>query len=333
VLADDIGMSDIDGRHLRGWLDLLIPPGLAAAPRWALVVLDRGAPIHAVRGGEGALEIESIRLGGTGRAELRALRRRLGVDVLAVLERDALARLSAAAEAELRLADHYTRQSLVWLEALRGELREGVWLDPPVADLIPPLSSDALERTFDLLVPDATAMVAYVVADDRRELAASVIAVKRGGRLSEVSSHRAIADRLPEASLARSWTTQYRRANALIGERFADVSVGLYAERGAIRRILAGPADQLSREMANKRLVIDPMPRWLAALIGGANAAVIAGRGARRLGALLPESARRAAGRIAAETQRRARASGAHPWQVLGFDPLELWRKVRGYYQ
>jgi hypothetical protein len=32
VLADDIGMSDIDGRHLRGWLDLLIP--LEDQPRW-----------------------------------------------------------------------------------------------------------------------------------------------------------------------------------------------------------------------------------------------------------------------------------------------------------
>lgn len=334
MLADDIAMRDIDGRHVRGWVDLLIPPGLAAeAPRWAMVVLDRGEPVLALRGGEGALDLSTIKFAGTARADLRALRRRLRVDALAVFERASLGRLAATAEGRLDLDDHITAQSLVWLDAFRSELRRGVWIDPPLADLIPPLRSDALERTFDLLVADNTAMVAMIADDSGDDLCASVIAVKRGGAIAEVSTHRAIADRLSSTRLARGWTTQYRQANALIGERFAEVSVGLYAERGAIRRILGGPADQLSKELAARRLIIDPMPRWLGALIGGANAAAIAGRGARRLGALLPEPARRAARSIAAETQRRARASGAHPWQVLGFDPLELWRKVRAYYK
>lgn len=332
MLADDIAMLDIDGRHVRGWLELLLPPGMTASLRWALVALDRGAPIHAVRSGEGALAPESLRFAGTGRAALRALRLRLGVDVVAVIEREALARVAAAAEAAIDLSDHYTAQSLAWLQAFRGELRSGIWLDPPLADLIPPLRADALERTFDLLVPDNTAMVAAVIAGDRAQLAASVIAVKDRSRITAVSTHRAIADALPEATLARGFTTQYRRANALVGERFAEVSIGVYAERAAIRRILAGPPDQLSRELASRALIIDPMPRWLAALIGGAQAAALAGRGARRLGALLPAPARRAAMTIAAGTQRRVRESGVHPWQVLGFDPIELWRKVRGVY-
>jgi len=332
VLADDIALWDINGRHVRGWLDLLIPPGLAAIPRWALVVLERGVPIHAVRGGHGALELETIAFSGTARSDLKSMRRRLRVDVLLVLEREALGRLSARAEAALELRAHYTAQSLTWLDAFRPEIRRGIWIEPPLADLIPPLRSEALERTFDLLVPNRTAMVGFVIGDDHTHLTASVIAVKAGGRLTEVSTFRAIEDGLSEKALCRSWTTQYRRANALIAERFADVSVGVYAERGAIRRILAGPADQLSRELSQKRVIIDPMPRWLAAIIGGANAAAFAGRGARRLGALLPAPARRAAKSIAAETQRRVRESGAHPWQVLGFDPLELWRKVRGFY-
>ena len=332
MLADDISLANIDGRHVRGWVELLIPPALAEVPRWALVVLERGQPLHAVRRDEGAIELERLRFAGTARSELRSLRRRLKADVLFVLERETLARISAEADGAIELGDHYTAQSLCWLDAFRRELGSGLWLDPPLADLIPPLSADALDRTFDLLVPDNSAMAAYIVSDDRRELAASVIAVKRGGRIVEVGTHRAIADRLPERSLARGWTTQYRRAGDLIGERFADLSIALWAERSAVRRVLSGPADQLAREMSAKNLIIDPMPRWLAALIGGANAAAIAGRGARRLGALLPESARRAARAVAAETQRRARASGAHPWQVLGFDPLDLWRKLRSAY-
>ena len=333
MLADDIAMVDIDGRHVRGWVELLLPPGLRAEPRWALVALDRGRPIHAIRGGEGALELDRLRFAGTGRQALRALRSRLGVDVLLVFEREALGRLAASAESRLSLRDHYTAQSLVWLAAFRAEHRAGIWLDPPLADLLPPLRADALERTFDLLIPDGSAMVAAIIDDDRRQLLASAIAVKDRSRLTEVTTFRAIADALPETTLARGFTTQYRRANALIGQRVAEVSVAVYAERAAVHRILSGPADQLSRELASRALIIDPMPRWLAALIGGASAAALAGRGARRLGALLPGPARRAAQSIAAEGARRVRESGAHPWQVLGFDPLELWRKVRGYYR
>lgn len=332
MLADDIAMVDIDGRHVRGWLELLLPPGLRDEPRWALVALDRGTPVHALRGGRGAVELASLRFSGTGRAALRALRLRLDADVLAVIERESLARLAARAQATLALSDHYVAQSLAWLAAFRGELRSGIWIDPPLADLIPPLRSDALERTFDLLIPDGSAMVGAVIDDDRRRLTASVIAVKDRSRLTQLSTFRAIEDALPEEALARGFTTQYRRANTLVGQRFAEVSLAVYAERAAVRRILAGPADQLARELASRQVIIDPMPRWLAALIGGTQAAAFAGRGARRLGALLPATARRAAQSIAAETQRRVRESGAHPWQVLGFDPLELWRKVRGYY-
>jgi len=59
------------------------------------------------------------------------------------------------------------------------------------------------KRTFDLLVPDDSALAAYVIDDDRRTVHASIIAVKSGGDIVRAATHRAIADLVPEASLAR----------------------------------------------------------------------------------------------------------------------------------
>lgn len=332
MLADDLELVDLDDRHLRGWLELLLPPGLRAEPTWALVVTERGEPIAAVVAGRGAVDLEEVALTGTSRPELTRARARLGVALLLVLEREAVARLFADAESELRLADHYTAQALTWLRAFRGQLRRGVWMDPPLADLIPPLATEPLERTFDLLVPDGSSALAYVIDDDRRSLRASAIGVKQGGRLAAVSSHLALADALPEDVLAPSWTTQYRRVLDLVADRFAEPSLAVFMERAALGRIITGPPDQLGRELGARRVIIDPMPRWLAALLGGASAAAFAGRGARRIGALLPARARRVAAGLAAEAGRQIEKRGVHPWQVLGFDPLDLWRQLRRYY-
>jgi hypothetical protein len=333
VLADDLELIDLDIAHLRGWLELLVPPPLRAAPSWVLVLCEGGDSALALASSRGAIEPVDIHFGGTSRPALARARAAAGADILVAMETGALSRIAADAEARLALGDHYTAQALSWLDAFRARLHRDIWIDPPLADLIPPLSADALQRTFDLLVPDDSSLVAYVIADDRRSIAASAIAVKRGGRMATASSHQAIAGELPGPALARRWRTEYRGALDRIASRFAEPSAAMFAERAAIRRVLSGPADQLGRELAARNIIIDPMPRWLAALLGGASAAAMAQRGARVLGAWVPKGARRAAAGLAAEAGRQLQGRGMHPWQVLGFDPIDLWKKLRRYYR
>ncbi len=332
MLADDIAFRDLDSAHVRGWLDLLLPPGLRTGIRWALLVCNESTLHAVIVSGRGAVPVLEAGFKGTTRGSLAAVRANLNVDVVVAITPTVLEATFTKAERELDYSSHITAQAITWLNVWRSHFRRGVWMSPPLLDLIPPLRADALERTADLLVTDPSSLVAYVIADDRRSIEASVIAEFRGNRITEVSTHAAIEKQLPDASFARTWTSQYGRVLDLVGAQFARPSVGLFIEHGAARRILAGPPDQLQLELRRKSAIIDPMPRWLAGLLGGAAAVAVASRGAKRLSALLPERARVIASAAAKSASKRARESGAHPWQVLGFDPIELFGKLQRYY-
>lgn len=326
-------MVDLDGRHLANWLALLVPPGAGQA-RWAVVFVDENRQaVHAARAGEGAIDPAAARLAGTSPAQLAAARRALGVGFLAVLEVGAMARLFADVERRLRLDDDYPAQLLAALRALRHASGAGVWLDPPLLDLVPPLAPEPLARTFELLVPSDSALLAYVFDARPPDVHASVIAVVEKGEIALVTTHLGLEDALPAAALARAWRTQAARLLALVADRYAPPSIGLFAERSAWDRILVGPSDQLARELAAGHVMLDPAPAWLRGLLGGAQLAALASRSARSLARFVPTSARRAASGLAQSAQERLKSAGAHPFALLGFDPIELWHRMRAYYR
>ncbi|HEY8145633.1 MAG TPA: hypothetical protein VIG06_23290 [Kofleriaceae bacterium] len=322
MLSPAVALHDLDGAHLAGWLDLFLPPGLSAA-RFAIVFLAPDRTVaHAVASGRGA--IDDVPFAGTAPRELAALRRALDVGMVAVLADGAAGSILGDIERALRFDDDYPAQVTSVLRSLKRAAGAGLWLDPPLLDLVPPLSSDALQRTFELLIPAPSALTAYVF--DGRTVVASVIAVVEKGDIALVTTHLGLEDALPGPTLARAWRSEYRRALALIDERYAEPSIGLFAERAAIQRVLAGPGDQLATELSAGTIVIDPAPAWLRGLLGGAQLATTA---ARVLGRFVPPAARRAA----EAAQRRFAESGAHPFAVLGFDPIALWRDLRRFYR
>ena len=332
MLSPRVEMYDLDGGHLAHWLELLLPPAAGEA-LWAAVFVDaERRVVHAVRAGEGALDPSTVELGGTGPAELAAARRALGVGLLAVIEVGALARLHAEVDGRLRLDDDYPAQCLSILRALRHMNGAGIWLEPRILELIPPLAPEPLARTFELLVPDG-ALVAYVFDSRPPDVHASVIAVVERGDISLVTTHLGLADAMPGPVLARSWRKQTDRLLSLVAERYARPSIGLFAERAAWRRILVGRSDQLAAEIAAGHVVFDPAPAWLRGLLGGAQIAALATRGARNLARFVPPQARRAASGLAQSAQERLRSAGAHPFALFGFDPIELWHQLRGYYR
>ena len=342
MLARDVSVSGFDPRHWAAWIDLVVPPPLRDHPRWALVVVD-GTPARVLKlviagdRARGALDPDgpaahALALPPTP-AGLEAAARRWNVGAVIVLEARALASVAAEAERHLTAELDLAAQGLAVLRALKARSGHGVWSHPPLLELVPAPPFEPLQRTFDLLVPDDTAVSAYVIADDRRSIVAAGTAVKRRGDVALLAGHQAIADLVPEAAIARDWPTIARRLNQAIGERLARPSITVLLERATIDRLITGPADTFTREYGARRIIIDPAPAWLVGLIGGATVAAVAQRGASALARMLPTAARERAAGLAERARSAMKESGAHPFALLGFDPIELWLAVRHYYR
>ena len=330
MLSPEIDLADLDARHWTNWWRLLVPPRVLAQPAWALAILDGGSLAKLIVTGKGSIDpLPAF----PGTKSLAAWARTLGVAAVIAVERELVAQLSAEIEGALRFDQDFAEQGLVALRALKKHAGHGLWTEPALLELLPAPTYEPLQRTFDLLVPDRSALVAYVIDDDRARIHASVIAVKDDGDLIRAATHRAIADLVPEASFARDWQKQQKRVLAAVEERFAKPSIALFLERATLLRILTGPSDQLAREINQKHVVIDPAPAWLLGLLGGAAVAAMAGRAATALASMLPQGARDRGRAIAERAKDALKDSGAHPFALLGFDPLELWSRVKHFYR
>ncbi len=331
MLSPELELRDLDARHWRNGWRLLVPPRVLDRPRWALVIVDGGIErvIKIVIAGEAAPgSVPCVPLPGVAPAQLAAFAKQLGVGSVVVVERRLIAALSSEIEAALRPDQDGVAQALVALRALKKHAGKGLWTEPPVLDLLPAPAFDSVQRTFDLLVPDRSALVAYVIEDDRQRVHTSIIATKDGGDIMRAAGHRAIADLVSEPALARDWEKGYKRVLAAVEERFAKPAIGVFLERATLLDVVTGPADQLARELNAKRVVIDPAPAWLLGLLGGAAVAAMAGRAASALAHMLPQSARDRASALA------SRAKGAiDPFALLGFDPIELWQRLKHHYR
>ncbi len=330
MLSPEIELAQLDARHWTNWWRLLVPPRVLAQPAWALAILEEGKLLKVIVSGVGTIDVPPPKFSVN---SLAAYARALKVEAIVAVERDLVTKLSSEIEGALRFEQDYAEQGLVALRVLKRHAGHGLWSEPSILDLLPTPSYEPLQRTFDLLVPDRSALVAYVIDDDRTRVHASIIAVKNGGDIVRASTHRAIADLVPESTLAREWEKQQKRVLAAVEERFAKPSIAIFLERATLMRILTGPSDQLARELNAKHVVIDPAPAWLLGLLGGAAVAAMAGRAASALASMLPQGVRDRGHAIAERAKARLEESGAHPFALLGFDPLELWSRVKHFYR
>jgi hypothetical protein len=336
VISPELELRDIDARHWRNGWRLLVPPRVLDRPRWALVIVD-GTPERVekviVAGQDARGTIEPQPLPGVTSKALEAYANQLGVSAVIVIDRGLIAELSAEIEAVLRIDQDGAAQALVALRALKKHAGRRIWTEPALLELLPAPAFEPIQRTFDLLVPDHSALLAYVIEDDRKRVHTSIIATKDDGDITRVATHRAIADLVSETTLARDWDKGHKRVLDAVEERFAKPAIGVFLERATLMKIITGPTDQLARELDAKRVVIDPAPAWLLGLLGGAAVAAMAGRAANALAQMLPQSTRTRASAVAQRAQTALKNSGAHPFALLGFDPIELWSRLRHHYR
>jgi hypothetical protein len=304
---------------------------MSGSSSWALAILDRGTLTHVIVRGEGAREL--VPLPGLHARALAQYARTLGVAAVIAIERRVIAELSAEIDGALRLDQDLVAQGLVMLRALKKHAGHGIWTEPALLELLPAPAYEPLQRTFDVLVPDRSAMLAYIIEDDRSRIHASIIAVKAHGDVVRAATHRAIGDLVPESAFARAWDSDVRRVLDAVEQRFARPSIALFTERSTLMRVVTGPSDQLARELNAKRVVIDPAPAWLLGLLGGAAVAAMAGRAATAIASMLPTSTRERASALASRAREVIKESGASPFALLGFDPIELWSQLKHHYR
>lgn len=336
MLSAELRLADLDARHWRNWWRLLTPPRVIERPRWALAILDAGRVIKLVIAGadaRGAIDPASAPMPSLTGKGLEAWAKTLGVGAVIAIERRVIAALSAEIEGALRLDQDLVAQGLIALRALKKHAGSGVWTEPPLLELLPAPSFEPLQRTFDLLIADHSALIAYVIEDDRSRIHSSIIAVKEHGDIVRAGTHRAIADLVPESAFARDWGKGTKRVIQAVEERFAKPSLALFLERSTLLGIVTGPSDQLARDLNAKRVVIDPAPTWLLGLLGGAAFAAMAGRAASAMARMLPQSTRDVATALAGRARDAMKESGAHPFSLLGFDPIELWAQLKHHYR
>jgi hypothetical protein len=194
---------------------------------------------------------------------------------------------------------------------------------------LPPPAFEPLQRTFDLLVPDRSALVVYVIEDDRSRVHASLIAVKERGDIVRAATRRhAPRERGPRsrggdrAHLGRGAAAKgsgsgsdsgYRRVLAAVEEWFARPSIALFCERATLMRVITGRAISSPASSTPSEWRIDPALTWLLGLLGGAGMAAMAGRAASTLAQMLPQSARNRVAAFASIARGAMKESGAVP--------------------
>ena len=223
---------------LANWWRLLVPPRVLDQPRWALVDRRRRASVIklviAGDGARGSIDPDRAPLPGVTPKALAAYAKALGVGAVIVdrAPRDPRAVGGDRGRAAARPGSASRRGSSRCARS-RSTPAHGMWTEPPLLDLLPAPAFEPIQRTFDLLIPDRSALVAYVIEDDRSRIHTSIIAVKDGGDITRAA--HASRDRGPRPR----------------GDARARLGQGLQARarrrRGAVRRSRASRCSSSAR--------------------------------------------------------------------------------------
>jgi hypothetical protein len=323
VISPDVEILDIDGEawgNLVRLLHLAPPevvdqaggPGGGGSP--AVLFLLGGRPVKGAFVGGGTFPTHDLEWSGP--ASLARIRRKLGAPLLLAAEEGRLAEVLATAEGRLRHADDLVAQGLMLGTALRGAVGRGFYLDPDPLHGFPIPTYDTVQRTFDALFADGRSIALFVL--DGKAVHASVILQKEHGDVTRVATHDALGGIHVGSTLAAT----HRQLVQRLRRSFAEPALAATLDLRTWRRIERGPAGSAARALTAGDLILDPAPPWLLTLIGAGAAYGAATRGAQLLGRFIPSPVRDMAQGLG------QRLSGG-PFQLLGFDPADLLRRVR----
>jgi hypothetical protein len=312
VISRDLNLHDIDARHYVNLRHLLEPEYHAyranagkALP--LVVILEQGRPIKAVRADRGRVPLADLKWYGSGAME--KARKENGGAFLLAIELGTARTVLREIEERVKLGDDGVAQALLVARVIHDHMGQGIYLSPRVLGGVPVPSYEAVQRTLDLLFPDDRSVVVYVF--ERNEIHTSLIAVKRRGDICELTSH------LASAGAVHDWHRDYPKLLQAAERRCAKPHIGVFIDLGCWQRIAAG-ASSVSRELAAKNLVLDPVPPWLMGLVAADAGAQVAKVGFGLLSRFVPDTVMKAAKDVAQAAAERG------PFALLGFNPFDV---------
>ncbi len=294
-----------------------------------LLLLRAGCPAALVDLRNGVQALPSW-LSGSGVVDAAGLRRLR-------LERGASWALAAGREVVERLERAIARRFdpdadlLSCLLPLAQEVRDAaaageLLFSPALLAGVPIPAAGAVRAAFDLVLPDDRSALLYAIGE--RGLSFSLILEKRGGAIVRIAGHEALGG---IAVRGAHWKAAVPRILQEAAQRVAPPAVGIFADEAALRRIVFGtePA-ALPRALAARTVVLDPLPPWLAVLLGLDTAAKAAGTARNILRRFDPLGIadHLDVGRLASELQKRLGAENPLT-RVLGFDPIAVLARLQ----
>lgn len=211
-------------------------------------------------------------------------------------------------------------------EVRAARLAGQLLLSPALLEEVPIPAAPQVRSALDLVLPDDRSALVYAFGP--HGLAFGLIAEKRRGELVRVAGHDALGG---IAVRGAQWKVAVPRILQETAQRFAPPAVGVFGDEAALRRIVFGTESAaLPRALATRDVILDPLPSWLALLLGLDTAAKAAGTARSLLRRFDPLGLadRLDPTRLTAELQKRLGAENPLT-RALGFDPIAVLARLQ----
>ncbi len=262
--ASRLRITGIDPVHARNLWSLLTLERSTTRPQpMAFVILDRGRPVHVIAGKRSTPPPAGFdRLDAACAAPFAAV---LGVRLLLAIEDRALRELVDSIDAGLRHGDDHFSQAGFALDRMREAIRAGdLVLWPDFFEVLLKLDEATMRRFMDAVFPPRTSVLMYVFR--KQAIHSAIILVRGDSEIESVTGHWSIRDDLKTYS---PWQDGYARILEASSKVHAQPSLAFFGELEAVEGLLHTPRPGLlTREIVDRRIIIDPMPPWMTAALG-----------------------------------------------------------------
>lgn len=262
--SSQLRISGIDPTHARNLWSLLALEGARSRRLpMAFALLEEGRPVLLVVG----KKRERIPEGFDVITEDNAgpLAAALGIRLLLAVEQETLRDIVEDVQTRWRHGDDHFIQTEIVLEQIRvGVEDKTVIIWPDFFTVALRLTSDSMHRFHDVVFPPRSSVLLYLFR--KQAIHSALISVKGPEHVEAVSGHWSIRDRL---GTFHPWQDGYTQILGAVEKVHAPPSLGFFGEVEAVSEMLHDPrSGQLSRAIIDRRVIIDPMPAWMAATLG-----------------------------------------------------------------
>ena len=321
----DLKITGIRQDHANAaWRLLTFAETGKARPTLCFALLRDGVPL-VITSGKRRLRLPE-KYGKITADNIEEIARRLRAKILIAVEQDALRGIIENIQKDFRYGEDNFHLYEVILSSLKQAADDGgLVIYPDFFNTIFDLNAGKMKRVFDLVFPANSSFVIYLFRG--QSLEAGFVIVKGDEHIELVAGHDAIAK---AAGNFYPWSKKYASLLEAAGRKYKPPSLGFFADMDAIENILwhPEPGGFLGSFLKGK-IIIDPMPAWVAAALGVDAATRVARTSLDIIKKFdtLGITRRFDLGALGRTVQEHLQKEDLTLNAILGFDPIELTSK------